>query len=161
MLANFVGQSVIYIDSLPTIITRKHKGPSGLTFATAKIIQADFTLKPCFVVSDDTHKVHATTIHGALAALQRKKLAALSLQERAEAFLVKFPTLESSAKNSKLSEWHHTLTGSCQLGRDQFMLNNDIDPEERSTVREFIEKTKTAYGSDAILLLEKKYHGSK
>lgn len=63
----------------------------------------------------------------------------------------------SSTHNTDLYEWHHRLTGSCELGRRQFAKDKGIDIEHGSmTVTEFIELTENAYGGEVIRHLKER-----
>ncbi|MCR5588036.1 MAG: hypothetical protein K6F72_00285, partial [Bacteroidales bacterium] len=62
------------------------------------------------------------------------------------------------AANADLFVAHHTLTGSCLMGRKQFARDHGIDVEHGSmTVGEFIELTSNDYGKDAIRQLKEAY----
>ena len=53
-------------------------------------------------------------------------------------------------------DWHHRLTGSCEMGRKEFAKAHSIDIEHDSmTVDEFIDLTRDAYGKTVIKALEK------
>lgn len=48
-------------------------------------------------------------------------------------------------------DWHHRLTGSCDMGRKQFARDNGVDLEHGTmTLTEFLELTKDAYGGAVI-----------
>jgi hypothetical protein len=46
--------------------------------------------------------------------------------------------------------WHNLLTGSCEMGRNQFVSDNELDLDKEYTVAEFVETCKNAYGSRII-----------
>mgnify|MGYP000988279633 CR=1 FL=1 len=53
-------------------------------------------------------------------------------------------------------EWHHKLTGSCAMGRDNFAEYNNIDVKnDKMTVQEFIKLTQNSFGGDVIKQLAK------
>ena len=54
-------------------------------------------------------------------------------------------------------EWHHRLTGSCEMGRKSFMADHNITFEDEMTVDEFIELCKNSYGGDIIRQLEERW----
>ena len=84
------------------------------------------------------------------------------LEERIADFIAKYPTLDTVATNKDLFVAHHTLTGSCLFGRQQFAKEHSVDVEHGSmTIREFIELTTNAYGKGAILQLKKSYNINK
>jgi hypothetical protein len=48
-------------------------------------------------------------------------------------------------------DWHHRLTGSCDMGRRQFARDHGIDVDsDTMTLREFLALTKDAYGGSVI-----------
>ena len=48
-------------------------------------------------------------------------------------------------------EWHHKLTGSCEMGRNTFAEEHGIDlNSDMFTVEEFVELCKTSYGGEII-----------
>lgn len=52
-------------------------------------------------------------------------------------------------------EWHNKLTGSCEMGRQQFARQGGYDLEnDMFTVAEFISITRNAYGKEVIGQLE-------
>ena len=58
--------------------------------------------------------------------------------------------------------WHHTLTGSCEMGRREFAKDHEIDVDtDKMTPEAFMELTKDAYGGSVIRQLmeawEEKY----
>ena len=82
----------------------------------------------------------------------------LSEEERIEMFLEKF-NLKDKYKGSDFYEWHNKLTGSCEMGRNSFVKNHNIDLNDEFTVSEFVELTKNDYGSEIIIELENRIKG--
>jgi hypothetical protein len=80
----------------------------------------------------------------------------MSVKERIEMF-VKEHKQDVKYKGTDYYEWHHTLTGSCKFGRDNFVNQHNIDLEAEYTPQEFIEIVKNAYGSEIIKQLELEY----
>lgn len=64
---------------------------------------------------------------------------------------------EGTYSNTDLYDWHHRLTGSCEMGRQQFAIDHGIDLDGKMSVKEFIELTKNAYGGEIIKQLEKEH----
>jgi hypothetical protein len=155
MLTEFNGQPVEYIDSLPTIVHKRMRDGAAMK---CSVVQADFTLRPCFVASAEGSYAHGATLREALAALHSKLMENMSVEERIDDFIKAFPKLTAKASNATLSEWHHRLTGSCQFGRDSFMESKGLKPSGRSTISKFIETTQDAYGSEVIKQLKEKYN---
>ena len=53
-------------------------------------------------------------------------------------------------------DWHHKLTGSCEMGRNEFAKDHGIDLDnDMMTVDEFIKLTENAYGGEIIRKLKK------
>jgi hypothetical protein len=141
-----VSHTIQWIDSTPTIITSIH----GDT-AQGYIFQNDFTLTPCFVVKENDTFAHGETLHKAYAALQEKLFESMSIEERLEKFKAEFPDYDVKIPAAKLFDWHHVLTGSCEMGRRSFCWDHGIDVDKDSfTVKEFIALTEDSYGGDVI-----------
>lgn len=60
-------------------------------------------------------------------------------------------------KGTEFYTWHHILTGSCEMGRNSFVKNHELNLENKYTVKEFIDICKNDYGSEIIRKLEKLY----
>ena len=59
---------------------------------------------------------------------------------------------------SDLYNWHHRLTGSCEMGCKTFARDHGVDVENGTmTVEEFIDLTRDAYGGEVIRKLEEAY----
>ena len=152
-LRAFNGHRVYYIDATPTIIY----DVIGSN-ARCAVVQSDLTLKPCYVAKVYNFFAHGDTLHDAMKAAQEKYDNNKPLEERIADFIAKYPTLDTVATNKDLFVAHHTLTGSCLFGRQQFAKEHSVDVEHGSmTVGEFIELTKNAYGGDAIRALHTAY----
>lgn len=146
------GETVYAIDCIPTIIQAVHEN-----VARGAILNADLTLTPCYIVKQNSKFAHGKTLRYAMAALREKLFYDMPEQERINAFLTEHKTgVEYPCQD--LYEWHHYLTGSCEIGRKQFAKNHGIDIEKDSmTVERFIELTRNAYGGDIIKKVEKAY----
>ena len=114
------------------------------------------TLKPCYVVKQDNKFAHGDTLEKAMHDLREKLFEDMSVEERIDAFIAAHSE-DKAYPNTDLYEWHHRLTGSCELGRRQFAKDKGIDIEHGSmTVTEFIELTKNAYGGEVIRRLKER-----
>lgn len=84
------------------------------------------------------------------AALRDKLFEDMSEEERIAAFLRE--TEDGKAYPAQyFYDWHHRLTGSCEMGRRQFARDHGIDVDsDTMTLREFLSLTKDAYGGDVI-----------
>ena len=144
-LATFGGEPVHGIDGVQTIIRSVHGN-----MAMGAILQADLTLKKCYIVKGEGHFAHGDTLPAAMEALRDKLFEDMPEEERIEAFLSEFnPGEKYPAK--QFYEWHHRLTGSCEMGRKDFAKTHSIDIEnDEMTREEFAELTKDAYGGETI-----------
>lgn len=139
------GKWIFYIDGTPTII----KNIVG-NLAKGFIFMQDFTMNPCYVVRDG-HGLfaHGETAEGARRALEAKILESIDEDEAIEKIIEKFGSGERHAAE-EFYNWHHYLTGSCELGRKSFMENHGIQMDDLFTIDEFIDLTKNDYGSEQI-----------
>ena len=144
------------IDGIPTVLT-SIKG----NIAKGYILNGDSSLTPCYVVKTNNLFAHGETLHEAQRALQEKLFEDMDEDERIEMFITEFPTLNTMVKNQELFDWHNKLTGSCRMGREQFVKNNSIDLDGSMLVCDFIELTKDSYGGDVIKKLAEKYKEEK
>ena len=147
-IAAFGGESVHMVDGISTIIRSVHGN-----VAMGAIVKADLTLKKCYIAKGGGYFAHGNTLPAATEALRDKLFEDMPEEERIEAFLQEF---EASRKYpAKLFyDWHHRLTGSCEMGRMDFAKSHDIDIESDTMTREeFAELTKNAYGGDVICRL--------
>ena len=142
------GKKVYVVDDIATTINHIH----GNT-AKGTIVNSDLTETPCYIVKEGGYFAHGETLAEANASLQDKLLEEMPTEERIAAFWkchkkgVKYPTKD-------FFEWHHKLTGSCLMGRQQFAKDHGIDLEGEMTVEEFITLTENSFGGDIIRQLE-------
>ena len=147
-LKSINGKKVYTVDGLPTTISHIHSNT-----AKGTIVNNDLTETPCYIVKEGKYFAHGKTLAEANAALQDKLFEDMPVEERIAAFWechkkgVKYPTKD-------FFEWHHKLTGSCLMGRQQFAKDHGVDLEGEMTVEEFIALTKNAFGGDIIKRLE-------
>ena len=141
-------ERVYEIDGVQTII-RSIRG----NIAKGAILNDDLTLTPCFIAKVDNYFAHGETLKKALAEAQEKAFDDMPLDARINAMLdeikpdVKYP-------GRTFYKWHHILTGSCTMGRDQFVEQGGYDLDRDTfTIDEFIEITKNSFGRDAIQAL--------
>ena len=141
----FNGEPVYTIDDVPTIL-RHVRG--NVTHGV--ILNLDLTTTPCYVVKQDNCFAHGETLAQAMKALRDKLFEDMPEEERIAAFLRE--TEDGKAYPAQyFYDWHHRLTGSCDMGRRQFARDHGIDVENATmTLREFLELTKDAYGGDVI-----------
>lgn len=80
--------------------------------------------------------------------------------EAIKAFLNKFKAGERYP-GTEFFEWHHHLTGSCLMGRQNFVSSHELDLSRLYTVDEFITICKDDYGKDIIKQLKTEYEKIK
>lgn len=146
------GNIVDYIDNVPTIITQVHGN-----FAYGYIVKDDLTLSPCFIAKVSNSFAHGKTLEEAVADAKAKELEKMTVEERIAKFVEAFGPLDSEHTGKEFYDWHHILTGSCHMGRDEFCRSHSIDLTQKYSVRYFLNITKDSYGSDVIQLIIKAY----
>lgn len=146
------GHAVYVIDNTRTIITSIHGN-----VAQGFILEHNTKLLPCYIAKDNNHFAHGKTLREAFASLQEKLYDDSTEEERIRAFIRKFPSYDTKYSNQDLFVYHHVLTGSCRMGRESFANSRGISLSDKTTVREFVQLTKDAYGSDIIMKLPKAY----
>lgn len=144
---------IYIIDGVPTIITALFDN-----YAKGYILGSDFTLKPCYIAKNGDIFAHGETLQKTIAALQDKLFNNMSEEERIAAF-IECHDYDRVYNNTDLYEWHHKLTGSCEMGRQQFAKDHGIDLDGKMSTKVFIKLTKNAYGGEIIRKLEKEYKG--
>ena len=148
-IKSYCGHAVYRIDDIQTLLYHVHGN-----IAKGAILKTDLTLEPCYVVKSGNLYAHGETLREAQAALQDKLFEDMPVEERIQAFLAEFkPGIEYPVK--EFYDWHHRLTGSCEMGRKSFAKGHGIDIEHgMMTVEKFIQLTKNAYGGNIIRQLE-------
>lgn len=142
------GKKIYIVDGVATIINHIHGN-----IAKGAIINNNLTETSCYIVKEGKYFAHGKTLLEANAALQEKLFEKKPTEERIVAFWechkkgVKYPTKD-------FFEWHHKLTGSCLMGRQQFAKDHGVDLEGEMTVEEFIALTQNAFGRKIIRRLE-------
>lgn len=139
------GETVHMIDSVQTIIRAVHGN-----IARGAVLNLDLTTEPCYIAKQGNLFAHGRTLHEAMEALRNKLFYDMPEEERIEAFL-------SETDRSReypvqyFYDWHHRLTGSCDMGRKQFAREHGIDlAKDAMTMDAFLNLTKDAYGRDVI-----------
>ena len=146
------GHAVYVIDNTETIITSIHGN-----VAQGFILEHNTKLVPCYIAKDNNHFAHGKTLREAFSSLQEKLYDDSTEEERIQAFKRKFPSYDTKYSNQDLFVYHHVLTGSCRMGRESFANSRGISLSDETTVREFVQLTKDAYGGDIIKKLPKAY----
>ena len=76
-------------------------------------------------------------------------------------FIKEHPDFTAKYSNRDLYDWHHRLTGSCEMGRNAFARENQISLDDSMSVAEFVLLTQNAYGGSTIKKLPEAYRQSK
>ena len=146
------GNVVDYVDFLPTIITQVR----GNT-ACGYIINDDLTLTPCYIAKVGNSFAHGDTLKEAVAYAEEKEMENMPVDERIKKFVETFGSIDSEHTGKEFYVWHHILTGSCRMGRDEFCKAHNVDLTKKYTVKYFLNLTKKSYGGNIIKLIEEKY----
>lgn len=144
-IKSFNGEPVFRIDGVNTLI-RSVRGNT----AHGAIVNENLTLTPCYIVKQENVFAHGETLRGAMEALRDKLFEDMPEEERIDAFL-RETDWGKTYPTQYFYDWHHRLTGSCDMGRKQFARDHGVDLEHgMMTLTEFLELTKDAYGGDVI-----------
>jgi hypothetical protein len=146
-IPRFNGECIHMVDDVQTII----KSVRG-NVAKGFILQADLTLKPCFIAKANDFFAHGDTIQQARTGAETKAFEEMDEDARISAFRERF-SADGKHLGSDLFEWHGKLTGSCLMGREQFVRDRQIDLTKTFTITEFIELCKGAYGGEIVARL--------
>ena len=145
------GQEVYLVDNVQTVIVSIH-----LNLAKGFILNDDLTLTPCYVAKGERLFAHGETPQAALEALRKKVFENMDTDEAIEKFCETFKADEKYSGH-EFFEWHHYLTGSCEMGRKAFVQRHDLDLDKLYTVAEFIALTEEDYGGEVIRQLKERY----
>lgn len=89
--------------------------------------------------------------------MQEKIFEDLKPEESIQEFRKQFNNVDKY-KGNEFYRWHHILTGSCKMGRDNFVKNHKIDLSHKFTVKEFIKICENDYGNNIIKRLKEFYN---
>ena len=144
-IKSFNRETVYQIDGVNTLI-RSVRGNT----AHGAILNDDLTLTQCYIVKQDNVFAHGETLREAMEALREKLFEDMPEDERIAMFL-RETDCGKTYPTQYFYNWHHRLTGSCDMGRKQFAQDHGVDLEHgMMTLTEFLELTKDAYGGDVI-----------
>ena len=116
-------------------------------------------MKPCYIVKDSGYFAHGETLKDAQSALEEKILDNMDIEEKISLFKDEFSDVNKKYPVGDFYQWHHNLTGSCELGRKSFAKSHGIDIDnDTMTVKEFINLTENAYGGKIIKELKETYN---
>ena len=150
-IASVEGIRIHVIDDTPTQLTYIRGN-----IAKGYIVREDLSFVPCYVVKQGDTFAHGETLHAAMEALRDKLFEDMPDEERCKAFAQEHEA-GKLYPNTDYFEWHHRLTGSCLMGRQEFARANNVDMDGSMTPEQFIELTKNAYGGNVIRMLQKYY----
>ena len=136
---------VYYVDGVPSIIKQIKNN-----IAKGFILNRDLTLTPCYIAKIENSFAHASTIKEAVRQASEKAFQKLPIEKRIEEFW-KCHNKTDKYLAHDLWIWHNKLTGSCEMGRNQFVAEKGIDLDKDSfTVQEFVDMCKRRYGGEII-----------
>ena len=152
-IKSFCGQNVYQIDDVPTLIDHVH----GNT-AKGRILLDDLTTEDCYIVKQGSLFSHGKTLRAAMDALRDKLFKDMPEEERIAEF-VKAHEWGKQYPSADYYDWHHRLTGSCDMGRSEFAKRHGyrLTDDELLTVEEFIRLTENSYGGSVIRKLREAY----
>ena len=146
------GNIVDYIDSVPTIITQVRGN-----IACGYTVKDDLTLSPCYIAKAGNSFAHGFTLKEAVADAEAKEMENMPIEERIKKFVEVFGSMDSEHTGKEFYDWHHILTGSCRMGRDEFCKAHDVDLKKMYSVKYFLDLTAQSYGSNVIKQVRESY----
>ena len=151
-VAKVNGLTVYEIDDVQTVIYHERGN-----VAKGAILRGDLSLEPCYIVTQDGKFAHGKTLRDAMSALRDKLFEDMPEDERIAAF-VESHELGKEYPDSDYFEWHHRLTGSCEMGRMEFARERGLEKlDGKRTVEDFIRLCKDSYGGEIIRKLPDAY----
>ena len=151
-VAKVNGVTVYEIDDVQTVIYHERGN-----VAKGAILRGDLSLEPCYIVTQDGKFAHGKTLRDAMSALRDKLFEDMPEDERIAAF-VESHELGKEYPDSDYFEWHHRLTGSCEMGRMEFARERGLEKlDGKRTVEDFIRLCKDSYGGEIIRKLPDAY----
>ena len=138
------GADVRIIDNVQTVVTSVHGG-----VAKGAVLRDDLQLTPCFIAKVNGYFAHGQTAREAVEAARAKAFEDMPQEARIEAFLQEIEP-NKAYPAMVFYDWHHRLTGSCEMGRKAFAKDHNVDLDGKMTREEFFELTKDAYGGSII-----------
>ena len=152
-IKSFCGQKVYQIDDVPTLIDHVHGDA-----AKGRILREDLTTENCYIVKRGNLFAHGKTLRAAMDALRDKLFEDMPEEERIAEF-VKAHEWGKLYPSADYYNWHHRLTGSCDMGRSEFAKRHGyrLTDNELLTVEDFIQLTENSYGGSVIRKLREAY----
>ena len=152
-VVSFCGQKVYQIDDVPTLIDHVHGNA-----ARGRILCDDLSTEDCYIAKQGSLFAHGETLRAAMDALRDKLFKDMPEEERIAEF-VKAHEWGKQYPSADYYDWHHRLTGSCDMGRSEFAKRHGyrLTDDELLTVEEFIKLTENSYGGSVIRKLREAY----
>ena len=151
------GHDIYRVDDTPTIFTYIHGN-----IAKGYVLERNVILKPCYIVKGNGYFSHGETLRKAQSSLEEKILDDMDINEKIELFKENFSDVNKKYPVKDFYQWHHNLTGSCEMGRKTFARSHNIDIEnDMMTVKEFMDLTENAYCGEIIKDLKESYKNGK
>ena len=152
-VVSFCGQKVYQIDDVPTLIDHVHGNA-----AKGRILCDDLSTEDCYIAKQGSLFAHGKTLRAAMDALRDKLFEDMPEEERIAEF-VRAHEWGKQYPSADYYDWHHRLTGSCDMGRSEFAKRHGyrLTADELLTVEEFIKLTENSYGGSVIRKLRKAY----
>ena len=152
-IVSFCGQKVYQIDDVPTLIDHVHGNA-----AKGRILCDDLSTEDCYIAKQGSLFAHGKTLRAAMDALRDKLFEDMPEEERIAEF-VKAHEWGKQYPSADYYDWHHRLTGSCDMGRSEFAKRHGyrLTDDELLTVEEFIKLTENSYGGSVIRKLREAY----
>ena len=126
--------------------------------AKGRILKDDLTFEKCYVAKQDLYFAHGKTLREAMSALKDKLFEGMPEEDRIAEF-IKAHKWGEKYSAVDFYDWHHKLTGSCDMGRREFAASHGykVTEDELLTVEEFIKLTENSYRSNTIRKLKAEY----
>ncbi len=152
-VVSFCGQKVYQIDDVPTLVDHVHGNA-----AKGRILRDDLSTEDCYIAKQGSLFAHGETLREAMDALRDKLFEDMPEEERIAEF-VKAHEWGKQYPSADYYDWHHRLTGSCDMGRSEFAKRHGykLTDDELLTVEEFIKLTENSYGGSVIRRLREAY----
>ena len=143
-LSSFNNNKVYYIDKIPTVIKTLRRG-----VAKGFIVNGDLTTDVCYIARKGNYFAHGKTIKVAVVDAINKQISNMGIDDKILKFKDNFKP-DKKYSGHEFSKWHYILTGSCEMGRDNFCKNNNIDLDLKYSTKDFIALTESAYGGEIV-----------
>ena len=152
-VVSFCGQKVYQIDGVPTLIDHVHGNA-----AKGRFLRDDLSTEACYIAKQGSLFAHGKTLRAAMDALRDKLFEDMPEEDRIAEF-VRAHEWGKQYPSADYYDWHHRLTGSCDMGRSEFAKRHGyrLTDDELLTVEEFIKLTENSYGGSVIRNLREAY----